>query len=494
VTLIAIDGPGGSGKSTIARVVAARLGLARLDTGAMYRAVALGAARRGIDPADGAALSAYAEAMSLDVGDAVILDGEDVTTAIRAPEVDAVVSVVAAHPGVRACLVARQRAWAAARGGGVVEGRDIGSVVFPEADVKVYLTASAAERAARRAAERDAAGGDDLAATRAAIDQRDALDSTRETSPLVVAPGATVVDSTGRGIEEVAAEILALVGGEADAAEAASPAPPSAAPPATDATAGRPPATKGLRRAAELPPVRPPSRVELWFYAICRLIAVGSSYLLLPGRVVGAENLPASGAFIVAPVHRSYVDWLVVARITRRRLRYLVKGEVWKVRSVGRLLEAFGAFPVHRGSADRDALKRALEVLEAGEPLVVFPEGTRGHGPTVAPLRDGAAYLALRAGVPIVPVGLGGVERAMPRGARLPRPTRLVVYVAPPITSAVRAPGAARGRIARTATHELSEELRAGIESALAVAESMLTAGLGSSSGATPPTPPALST
>ena len=123
------------------------------------------------------------------------------------------------------------------------------------------------------------------------------------------------------------------------------------------------------------------SRAELALYRICRFIAVGLSRLYFPGPVAGRENLPAGGAFIVAPVHRSYVDWLIVARITRRRLRYIVKEEVWKSKATGRLLEMLGAFPVNRSGADREALERCRSVLAGGEPLVMFPEGTRGLWP-----------------------------------------------------------------------------------------------------------------
>jgi len=132
------------------------------------------------------------------------------------------------------------------------------------------------------------------------------------------------------------------------------------------------------------PGARPgPSRSALAFYGFCRVIAVGVSRAYFPGRVVGADRLPKTGAYLLAPVHRSNVDWLVVARVTRRRLRYLVKSEVWKVPAVGRFIELLGAFSVRRGSPDREAFNRCLEVLEEGEPLVVFPEGTRQVGPVL---------------------------------------------------------------------------------------------------------------
>ena len=212
--VIAIDGPAGSGKSTIARAVAARLGVDHLDTGAMYRSVAFAALRDGIDPSDQDAVSALAVAVVIDVGDVVLVDGDDATDAIRSPEVSMAVSAVAQNPAVRAELVRRQRAWVAERPGAVMEGRDIGSVVLPNADVKVYLTASDAERARRRAAQAEAAGDEQVAA--ADLARRDHIDSTRAASPLVVADGAVVIDTTGHTIEEVVAAVVDLVAGGAE--------------------------------------------------------------------------------------------------------------------------------------------------------------------------------------------------------------------------------------------------------------------------------------
>jgi 1-acyl-sn-glycerol-3-phosphate acyltransferase len=192
------------------------------------------------------------------------------------------------------------------------------------------------------------------------------------------------------------------------------------------------------------PTNRPPTRGELLLYQALRAIAVGVSRVYLPGRVVGRENLPEKGAYILAPVHRSYIDWLIVARVTRRRrLRYIAKAEIWKSKLIGRLLEACGCFPVNRSGADREALERCRAVLAGGEPLVMFPEGTRRSGPVVEDLREGVAYLAVRAGVPVVPIGIGGSERAMPRGSSIPRPRRVEVVIGTPIWPPQRSVAAA---------------------------------------------------
>ena len=195
--LVAIDGPAGAGKSTVSTAVADRLGVDRLDTGAMYRAVAALALERGTAPDDSAAVAALAAASTIEVGKRVSIDGLDVTDVIRSPEVGRAVSIVAANPEVRRHLVQRQRAWADAHGGGVVEGRDIGSVVFPHAQVKVYLTASPEERARRRNDE--APEG---------VARRDRIDSTRDASPLREAEDAHRLDTTGRSVQDVVEEVL----------------------------------------------------------------------------------------------------------------------------------------------------------------------------------------------------------------------------------------------------------------------------------------------
>jgi cytidylate kinase len=198
--VVAIDGPAGAGKSTVARAVADTLGFTYLDSGAMYRCVGLAAVRRGVPPA------AVAGDLRIEVGDRVLLDGRDVTSEIRAPIVSEAASQAAADPEVRAAMVDQQRRLLAG-GDWVAEGRDIGTVVAPDAEVKVFLTATAAERARRRAAELDV----DPATVLAEQAIRDQRDSTRAHSPLAAAPGATLLDTTGLSLDEVVARIVDLV-------------------------------------------------------------------------------------------------------------------------------------------------------------------------------------------------------------------------------------------------------------------------------------------
>ena len=209
--VIAIDGPAGSGKSTVSRHLAERLQLAYLDTGAMYRAVAFAALRRNVDPDDDHKVAALTRDLTLEVTlDRVTVEGVDATVEIRGPEVTRAVSIVAANPGVREELRQRQREWARAHGGGVIEGRDIGTVVFPDAELKVYLTASAIERAKRRAQEVTDLDFETVAADLA---RRDALDEGRDHSPLAAADDAVHVDTSNRTVDEVVDELVARLDG-----------------------------------------------------------------------------------------------------------------------------------------------------------------------------------------------------------------------------------------------------------------------------------------
>ena len=223
MSVIAIDGPAGSGKTSVARAVAARLGLEYLDTGAMYRAVTFAVLRAGGDPADNGFSANVARAIDLRVtGEQVFVDGVDATVEIRGRSVNRAVSLVAAHPEVRSEMVARQRDWVRRRGGGVLEGRDIGTVVFPDAAVKVYLTADPAVRALRRARQDGLAdapnppggGGPEASgvdAVAADLARRDMIDSTRRAGPLAVASDALVIDTTDKTFDETIEQILELV-------------------------------------------------------------------------------------------------------------------------------------------------------------------------------------------------------------------------------------------------------------------------------------------
>jgi cytidylate kinase len=207
MTVVAIDGPSGSGKSTVARTLASRLGLEYLDTGAMYRSVAFVALRRGLDPLDGDLMGRLARDVELVTdGGSVTVDGYDASIEIRGPEVTKAVSLVAAHPGVRREMVSRQREWIRAHDGGVVEGRDIGSEVWPDAALKVYLTADLSVRAARRKREM---ADEDRHEVADELVRRDTLDSSRSASPLRRADDAIEIDTTDLTVEQIVDDLLA---------------------------------------------------------------------------------------------------------------------------------------------------------------------------------------------------------------------------------------------------------------------------------------------
>ena len=178
-------------------------------------------------------------------------------------------------------------------------------------------------------------------------------------------------------------------------------------------------------------------------------------------EIHGRSNIPRRGPFIVAPIHRSYLDTPVLGAATYRRMRYMGAEKMWTNRALGWFLTAVGGFPVQRGAADRDALNVALTVVERGEPLVMFPEGTRQEGPEIHPLFDGPAYVACRTGVPIIPVGLGGTAAAMPKGSRMVRPSKMAIVIGRPIQPPPRKES---GRVSRSAVRDLTARLSEAIQ------------------------------
>lgn len=202
------------------------------------------------------------------------------------------------------------------------------------------------------------------------------------------------------------------------------------------------------------------SRISRLFYSLVRALVVGVCVAYTRTTVIGSHKIPRDGAFLLAPIHRSNIDTPLAAAVTRRRMRFMGKDSIWKVRSVGWVMSALGAFPVTRGSADREALKRCVAVLESGEPLVLFPEGTRQSGPVVQPLFDGAAYVAVKAGVPIIPVGIGGSERVMPKGSKMIYPRKCVLIVGDPIVPTRDDEGRVPRSEVKVVTTRLYEELQ----------------------------------
>jgi len=191
-----------------------------------------------------------------------------------------------------------------------------------------------------------------------------------------------------------------------------------------------------------------------------RIFTTGMWVLFRP-EVAGKEHVPSSGPVILAPVHRSFADFGFTAFCTRRKLFFMTKDSMWERKWLGRLLLYVGAFPVHRESADREALQRAEEVLKRGECLVLFPEGTRRQGAVIENLMEGAAFLSARTGAPIVPIGIGGSDLAMPKGKILPKPLTIQVVIGPAIPPPARTGG---GRVSRSSVHAATDDLVAKLQ------------------------------
>lgn len=214
--------------------------------------------------------------------------------------------------------------------------------------------------------------------------------------------------------------------------------------------------------------MKPPTKAELLLYWFVRGFLIVFCTLLWRLKVDGAEHIPASGPFVLAPVHRSNVDTPLIACITNRRLGFMGKASMWKINWIGKFFTALGSYPVHRGSADREAMRRTIEVLKSGQAVVIFPEGTRQTGPLVQPLFEGAAYVAIKTGAPIVPVGIGGSEAAMPKGAKMIKPGKVRIVVGEPI----HPPAVAEGeRAPRRVTREMTDQLHARLQELFDVAQ-----------------------
>jgi 1-acyl-sn-glycerol-3-phosphate acyltransferase len=196
-------------------------------------------------------------------------------------------------------------------------------------------------------------------------------------------------------------------------------------------------------------------------YKFLRMLVHGLNRLFFRTTVEGLERVPTDGPMIIAPVHRSGIDFFVASEVTRRKLHYMAKDSLWKRPRFGRFLQTLGAFPVHRDAADREAMRRAQRVLEAGEVLVLFPEGERRTGPVVKDLHEGVAFLAARTGATVVPVGIGGSASVMPKGSKFPRPLHIHLVVGEPIAAPART---AAGRVPRSQLHAMTEELTTTIQ------------------------------
>ncbi|HJP89271.1 MAG TPA: (d)CMP kinase [Candidatus Limnocylindrales bacterium] len=424
--VVALDGPASSGKSSVGAAAAKELGYRFCDTGLLYRAVTWLAMSRGIAPTDtGKLVDLVDEIHLLDDGTGrlahVAVDEVDRTADVRGPDVDVAVSGYASVGELRLALLTRQRRLAAS-GRIIMAGRDIGTVVLTDADLKLYLDASVEERARRRVLER----GIDPASVEAAeildeLRRRDNLDSTREVAPLRAAADAVVIRTDGN---ELADTVRALVDAiRAAEAKAGAPAP------AVEAAA-KPPRTERAARAsrAERKPVRPtPIATHNWWLTkfgtmVLRGIARAIVRLRFEGDIA---SIPKTGPLILAANHASSADPVLIGaflnQIFDRPLNWLGKRELVEFPLTGWAFRIAGIHGVDRDAADLEAFRTAMRILEAGQVLAVFPEGTRSRDGGLQQVREGVGMLALRSGAPVLPVAVVDSDLMWPRGKLIPR-------------------------------------------------------------------------
>ena len=369
--IVAIDGPAGSGKSTVAKIAAKRLGFLYIDRGAMYRALTFKAVSAGIDLGDKEKIIQMASRTNIELRQEgekyrVLLDGKDVSGEIRTEDISSRTKVVAAIGGVRSVVRAKQQALGAL-GGVVMEGRDIGTQVFPDAECKFYLDASIEERAVRRYQEQIKKGEPvELEEIKRQIIERDEKDKTRHESPLAVAEDAIIINTTSMTIEEVASAIIKKV--EEENAEDS-------------------------------------AKTSFLFYA-GRFIFYVFFKLFWRLNIVGHENIPGLGGVIIAPNHSSYADPPLTGSAMRRPLHFLAKKELFDMPVLGFLIKRTNAFPIKRGKQDIGAFRKVFKLLKRGEPLLIFPEGTRSKDGGFGKARPGLGMIACTSQVPVVPVRL----------------------------------------------------------------------------------------
>lgn len=394
---VAIDGPSGAGKSSIAKKVASMLKYVYVDTGAMYRAIALYVIRSNVDFEDKDAILPLLENISIklvyvDGNQRVMLNEEDVSELIRTPEVSMGASNVSQIPQVREFLLDLQRD--IARDNNVImDGRDIGTVILPNAQVKIFLTASAEERASRRYKELVGKGEEcTYEEVLQSVKQRDFNDINREISPLKKAEDAVEIETTNLGFEQSVELVCGTIKNKLEIKEDN---------------------VKKERKSKVLAEVRPITKTHklgkfhMFWYTVLRYIVLGIYHIYYNISYEGLENVPKDGGNIFASNHRSYQDPVFIALHTRVPLSYMAKIELFhKNWAFSLLIKAFGAFPVVRGKGDSQVIDVSIEKLEKGRNLTIFPEGTRSKDGKVGKGKTGVALVAAVAQTNIIPVGI----------------------------------------------------------------------------------------
>lgn len=368
MTHIAIDGPGGAGKSSVSKLIASRLKFIYVDTGALYRAVGYYMVSKGISPADAEAVTAALSEVKISLKftdkQELYLCGEEVGDKIRTPEISMAASAVSAIPAVRAFLLDTQRD-IAEKNNVIMDGRDIGTVILPNADLKIFLFASAEARAKRRYDELIAKGSNvTFESVLSEMNERDKNDSTRATAPCIPAEDAILLDNSNLDLEGTADKIIELL--------------------------EKKKAVNKLER-----------RYKIWW----KLLAAPVRFLF-GVRLKGKENIPAHDRLIVCSNHIGLRDPVLISSVYPRQLRFLAKKELFSVPLLRGIITALGAIRLDRSTADTAALKKAEECIAFGQAVTVFPQG---HRNPCVPIEEtnfkrGAAFLAAHAKCPVLPV------------------------------------------------------------------------------------------
>ena len=387
-----------------------------VDTGALYRTIAYYVISCGIDVKDEAAVVSCLDKIKIElkyIGGAqhVMLGTEDVSDKIRTPEISMGASAVSAIPKVREFLFGLQQD-IAKHNNIIMDGRDIGTVVLPNAQVKIFLTAAAEERANRRFKELQEKGDPSTyEQVLEDIKQRDYNDTHRDIAPLKKADDAIEVDSTNMTLDEVISTIVKII---------------------EDKTAGEGGGDDGEKKASvratrELMPVRPISKkkkltfIKLFFYNILRYITIFVYHCYYNIKWEGKENVPKDGGNIFASNHRSYQDPVFIAIHTRTPLSYMAKEELFRIPVISWILHQCHTFPVKRGAADRSAIKTAAKVLKEGHCIALFPEGTRSRSGRMRKAEPGVALIAKLSGAVVIPAAISGSDRILNKGCFLPK-------------------------------------------------------------------------